>query len=297
MKTEKNILILEAQKDYELLDSGEGEKLERFGEFILARPDPQALWLKSNSSLWENTHGYFKRSDSKTGNWIFKGEVPQSWVINIENLKMVIKPTSFKHVGIFPEQVSNWEWLRGILKKVIAKENREIKVLNLFGYTGGATIACSLSGAKVTHVDSSKSAITWANLNAKESGLKEDSIRWILEDAFSFVEKEVKRGKTYDGIIMDPPSFGHGSEGEIWKIEKQFTDLIDACFKLLSPDPLFFLMSGYASGYSSVTYANNLFPLNEKYKGIIEHGELAIEEKEGKRLLPAGIYARWKKLE
>jgi 23S rRNA (cytosine1962-C5)-methyltransferase len=286
-----NILKLEGQEAYELIDSGEGEKLERFGEVVLRRPDPQALWLKSAPEEWDTADATYSRTGPKSGEWKAAKQLPESWTIPFGGLQMNIKLSSFKHTGLFPEQASNWSWLREVIKE----SGREINVLNLFGYTGGASLACAEAGAKVTHVDSSKTAITWANENAASSGLKEKPIRWILEDAYSFVNKELRRGKTYDGIIMDPPSFGHGTEGEVWKIEKQFTDFIEDCNQLLSDNPAFYLINGYAAGYSSITYANNLLAVQSKFGGEIEHGELTIEETKGKRPLPAGIFARWRK--
>lgn len=290
--SQKNIIEkLVKSEGYELIDSGEGEKLERFGEFVLRRPDPQALWLKNDQEAWEKADAVYTRTGAKTGAWKCRKELPESWEIGFGGVKMNIKLSSFKHTGLFPEQASNWAWLTETIKK----QDREIKILNLFGYTGGASIVCAKAGAKVTHVDSSRTAITWANQNTESSGLTDKPIRWILEDAYSFVQKELNRGNTYDGIIMDPPSFGHGADGEVWKIEKQFTDLVEDCANLLSENPVFYLINGYAAGYSSITYANNLLPTLEKFGGGIEHGELTIEESRGNRLLPAGIFARWKK--
>lgn len=284
------ILTLTPQHDYELLDSGEGEKLERFGNIVMARPDPQALWLKAHPSAWKQAQTRYVRTGPKSGEWRNTRRLPPSWIMNVGGLKLNIRLSAFKHTGVFPEQEPNWQWL----EQVIRGSARELNVLNLFGYTGGATLVCARAGAQVTHVDSSKTAITWANQNAASSGLDEKPIRWMLEDAYEFVKKEVRRGKTYDGIIMDPPSFGHGTRGEVWKIEKQFTDLIDNCNKLLSKHPLFYLVNGYAAGYSSITYANNIMPLLQRFGGNLEHGELTLEEKYGKRLLPAGIFARWR---
>ena len=285
----QTLLTLGLQKDYELLDSGEGEKLERFGDFITARPDPQALWLKSQPSLWAKAHTRYVRTGPKTGAWSNADKLPKSWQIVVGGFTFNIRLSTFKHTGIFPEQQPNWQWLRDVIKK----QARELNIINLFGYTGGASLACAKAGAKVTHVDSSKTVVTWAHENADASGLGDKPIRWILEDAYAFVKKELKRGKKYDGIIMDPPTFGHGTRGELWKIEKQFTDLVEDCNKLLSDNPALYLVNGYAAGYSSITYANNIASLIEKFGGAIEHGELTIEETCGKRLLPAGIFARW----
>lgn len=270
---------------YELIDSGEEEKLERFGEIVLSRPDPQALWPKRNKDIWKTADASYVR-DKIEGKWIFKKEIPSSWNVKHGGLSFIIKPTAFKHTGLFPEHISNWSWL----EKVTPKGG---EVLNLFGYTGGASLACAKAGAKVVHVDGSKSAISWARENAELSQLSDKPIRWILEDVRVFVQREIKRGRKYDGIIMDPPSFGHGANKELWKIEKDLLPLIEDCKKILSDSPSFFLINGYAAGYSPIAYENNLLDLVEKYKGKIEKGELTIQEKDGGRLLPCGIFARW----
>jgi 23S rRNA (cytosine1962-C5)-methyltransferase len=283
---QSKILVLEPEKDYELIDSGEGEKLERVGTVTMVRPDPQAMWLKSQPELWDQADTHYVRINAKKGEW--QGEhLPENWQIEFGGMKFEVYLSSFKHIGLFPEQLSNWKWLK---EKASGKN-----VLNLFGYTGGASLVCAAAGANVTHVDSSKTSITSANKNAEISGLKGKPIRWILEDAYSFVKKEIRRGKKYDGIIMDPPSFGHGTKGEVWKIEKQFTDLVADTLKLVSDNPAFFLINGYAAGYSPIAYANNILVLKEKFGGEIEYGELAIQESKNKRLLPAGIFARWSK--
>jgi 23S rRNA (cytosine1962-C5)-methyltransferase len=344
------ILITKSSADYELIDSGEGEKLERFGKVVLSRPDPQALWPKRLvEKEWKRADAYFgkeagqikgQKDNGEKGGWTLRKELPSKWTIDLAGLKFWIKPTAFKHVGIFPEQSPNWERLRELISSraigrdkgtigsagrapvrgIFQQENSvspnhapmlgdEIEILNLFGYTGGATLACAQVGAKVVHIDGSKAAITWARNNAELSGLKDKPIRWIVEDARTFVEREIRRGHSYDGIIMDPPSFGHGPESELWKIEEHFLTLIENCKKLLKPKPLFFLINGYSSGYSAIAYENNLLSLKEKFGGEIEIGELAIEEKlfgsnggndpkavgEPQRLLPCGIFARWSK--
>ena len=342
------ILITKPSADYELLDSGEGEKLERFGKFVLARPDPQALWAKRlPAEEWKKADAYFGKGEGNAekgerGDWNIKNkEMPEKWAIDFAGLKFWIKPTPFKHVGLFPEQSANWDWLAGIIAgaagtatssgtaelasrngtalqslgrsriapvdpAISARSNSprplrssvpaapEIEILNLFGYTGGATLVCAQAGAKVVHIDGSKSAMAWARENAELSGLKDKPIRWIIEDARTFVEREIRRGRQYDGIIMDPPAFGHGPDSELWKIEENFLPLIENCKKLLKPKPRFFLVNGYAAGYSPIAYENNLLSLKEKFGGTIEIGELAIEEKDSKRLLPCGIFARWK---
>ena len=289
MKTTQNILITKPSKDYELLDSGNGEKLERFGPHILSRPDPQALWEKKLSSLeWGKAMASFKSSAQK-GSWSTKAEQVKQWDISIANLNFRLKLSSFKHVGVFPEQSPNWEWIR----ETIIKAPRKVSVLNLFGYTGGATLSAAQAGAEVCHVDGSKVAIASARENAELSGLSDKPIRWILDDAATFVAREVKRNRKYDAIIMDPPAYGHGPDGELWEIENSFLPLLQNCKRLLSDTPLFFLINGYASGYSAISYENNLCDLLKDYKGNIEGGELTIEESGSGRLLPAGIFAKW----
>lgn len=312
------ILKLQKQKDYELIDSGDGEKLERCGSFVLRRPDPEALWNKKKElSVWNKTDLKFEREGNKT-KWIIDKKVPKNWNIDFGNLKFIIKPTSFKHIGIFPEQLSNWQWMseiitnyqlpimneiaggKGLSSRSEAERGKSlrsqpVKVLNLFAYTGGATIACAKAGATVCHVDSSKVVVDWAKENAKLSGLEDAPIRWIIDDVTLFLKREVKRGRKYDAIIMDPPAFGHGPKDELWKIEKDFLELMNLCRQLLSDDPLFVLMSGYTAGYSSITYENNLKEMMKDFGGKIESGELVIEETDGNRLLPCGIFARWSK--
>jgi 23S rRNA (cytosine1962-C5)-methyltransferase len=291
--------ITKPQKEYELIDSGEGEKLERFGDFVLRRPDPQALWNKRLApKVWADAHASFVRSGN-VSKWLFKEGVPKDWNISYNDLGFNISPTPFKHTGIFPEQIVNWRWTQEKVesrkRKVESQDAgvKEIQILNLFGYTGGASLACAKAGANVCHVDASKSSIAWARENAKLSGLENAPIRWILEDAYEFVRKEIKRGKKYDGIIMDPPAFGHGPNGEMWRIEECLIPFLEDTKKLLSDTPIFFIVNGYASGYSSVAYRQNITDLVEKFGGTIEDGELAIAETGSDRLLPSGIFARW----
>lgn len=287
----QELLITEKSKTYELIDSGFGRKLERFGDVIFSRPDPQALWSPlQNELVWKQSNATFIRKGKHT-EWNIQSTVPKKWPIEFSGFTFIIRPTSFKHTGLFPEQSVNWKFI----EEKIKKSNRDISVLNLFGYTGGATLAAAQAGAQVTHVDGSKIAITWAKENAEASGLRDKPIRWITDDAIAYLKREIKRGKTYDAIVMDPPSFGHGPSGELWKIEEQFTELLELCKKVLSPEPLFVLISGYASGYSSLTYANALDSITKDFKGGIVHGELAIKEAETNRLLPSGIFVRWSK--
>ncbi len=305
MTKNSHIVSIESTGDYALLDSGNGEKLERFGDIVLSRPDPQALWGKRLPvSDWKKAGGSFSREESG-GKWSLKSHVLAKWLVSFGGLKFWIRPTAFKHTGLFPEQAANWEWLRKIIEAGVGKVPQDIEVLNLFGYTGGATLACAQAGAKVVHIDSSKAAVTWARENAEASGLKEAPIRWIVEDARAFVEREIKRGRKYDGIIMDPPAFGHGPTSELWRIEEHFLPLVQNCLTLLSDTPLFFLINGYSAGYSAVAYENILLDLKAKHGGEIEIGEITIEESGSRgtgkekgresqaRLLPAGIFARW----
>lgn len=282
-------LITRPCADYELLDSGAGEKLERYGQYVLRRPDPQALWRpRLNEKEWEKADAIFARA-GKSAQWKIRPNVPERWEAQIGGIKFLIRPTAFKHTGVFPEQAANWEWTRAMIKG-----RGQAEVLNLFGYTGGASLAAAQAGARVCHVDGSKTAIGWARDNAQLNGLSQAPIRWILEDAVKFVEREIKREHKYDGVILDPPAFGHGPGGEMWLIEKDFLRLVDLCEKVLSAEPSFVLINGYASGYSAIAYENNLLRLKEKFGGQIERGELTIAESgDSGRLLPCGIFARW----
>lgn len=274
--------------DYELIDSGGEEKLERFGSYVLARPDPQALWEKAlPESRWKEAHAWYERK-GKGGEWHVTTDLPDEWQIEYAGLSFLIRPTSFKHVGLFPEQAANWQWIK---EKLSGRPGAE--VLNLFAYTGGATLAALQAGASVTHLDASKSAVEWAKKNAALSGLSEKPVRWIVDDTMRFVERELKRGAKYDGIILDPPSFGHGPKDELWKIEEDLVPLMRMCKELLSNKPLFVIMNGYASGYSHFAFEHLLEPIQKIHGGAVEGGELTIQESASGRLLPAGIFARY----
>ena len=299
------ILKIIKQKEYELLDSGDGKKLERYGKYIMSRPDPEALWKRNlGDKEWQESDLEFIRNGTKN-KWIIKNGVPNNWDIVYGDLKFSIKPTSFKHIGLFPEQLPNWEWMSELIRcgkrpclkgsQGKASGSNSISVLNLFAYTGGATLACAKAGAEVAHVDASKNAVEWARKNAELSGLTDAPIRWLIEDVTLFLKREIKRGRKYDAIIMDPPAFGHGPKDELWKIEEDFLNLMNLCRQVLSDDPLFILINGYTAGYSSIVYQNNLMDLMKNYKGKVEGGELAIEETKSKRLLPCGIFARWER--
>lgn len=275
---------------YELLDSGDGEKLERYGTVIMARPDPQALWGKRMlEDEWSKAKAYFSRA-AANAQWKLAPDVPPKWKINFAGLSFWIRPTAFKHTGLFPEHAPNWHWIG----EKIRAAHRPVSVINLFGYTGGATLAAAQAGASVVHVDGSRVAVSWARENAEASGLKDAPIRWIVDDARAFLKREIKRGKQHDGIIIDPPAFGHGPDGNAWKIENDLVPFLELCKETMSEAPLFFLVNGYASGYSAIAYKNNLEMLMEGKKGTIEMGELSIRESGEKgRLLPCGIFARW----
>ena len=290
-------MILETtkQKDYELLDSGEGQKLERYGDYTLVRLDPEAIWKKSiPESVWKDSHLEFVRNGNRA-KWVTKKEINREWNISFGDLTFSIRPTSFKHTGLFPEQLPNWNWMESVIKKNSKSYDRPVSVLNLFGYTGGATLACARAGAEVCHVDGSKTAVAWARENAELSMLKDAPIRWIVDDVLMFLKREIKRGRKYDAIIMDPPSFGHGPKDELWKIEEHFLVLMDLCKEILSDKPLFVLINGYTAGYSPIAYQNNLNDMMKGSIGNTEIGELTIRETSGDRLLPCGIFARWER--
>lgn len=279
-------LVTTGWSDYELLDSGEHMKLERFGEIILARPETQAIWSKQKPELWGDAHAEFVSNEGK-GKWVTKKPVPKSWNLAWGDIRFSAKLTSFKHTGVFPEQALNWTWLTER-----AEYAKKVSVLNLFGYTGIATLAAAQAGAQVTHVDASKQSLDWAHDNAKLSGLPEDSIRWILDDALAFAKREVRRGAQYDGIVLDPPAFGRGAKGEVWKIEDDLPPLLSELQKLLSPKPgSFFLLNGYAAGYASRSFAQAVESVFGSTKG--ESGELHIKESGSDRVISAGIYVRF----
>lgn len=282
----QEILITKADGSYELIDSGNGQKLERFGDIILSRPDPQAIWQKQKPGLWENANAIYVRKGDE-GSWN-NGKLPPSWTIEFANLTFSIKPTSFKHTGLFPEQAAQWKWMTEIIEK---QENKEISVLNIFAYTGGASIALAKVGARVTHVDASKTAIGWAQENAILNDIH--TIRFMFDDALDFVKREIRRGNKYDAILLDPPSFGRGPNGEEWHIEKSLPELISFLPQLLTETPVFILASGYAAGFSPIAYDNlfsNILSINGYRK---QFGDLTIEESgENGRLLPCGIYWR-----
>ena len=276
-------------KDYEILDMANGEKLEKWKDVILVRPDPQIIWKsKSFPERWKNANARYIRSSTGGGNWDFNKKVPANWQVKYKELIFNIKPMGFKHTGLFPEQAVNWDWM---INK-IQHANRDIKVLNLFAYTGGATVACSYAGASVCHVDSSKGMVTWAKENITSSGLQNNPVRYIIDDVVKFVSREIRRGNKYDAIIMDPPSYGRGTNGEVWKFEENISDLVELCTKVLSDRPLFFLINSYTTGISSIVL-ENILRLNIKAKGKLSSGELGLPMKDSNLVLPCGIFSRW----
>ncbi|MCL5435025.1 MAG: class I SAM-dependent methyltransferase [Patescibacteria group bacterium] len=284
-----NILPAKGFPDYELIDSGNGQRLERFGKYILVRPDPQIIWKpKKDNVFWEKADAFYVQNGNK-GSWDNKGKVPQKWLLNYKNLSFFCKLTPFKHTGVFPEQSLHWDFMEEKLRSFSGQPN----VLNLFGYTGIASLVCAASGAKVTHVDASKSSISWARENQDASGLLQKPIRWIMDDVIKFVGREVKRNVRYDVIIMDPPIYGHGPEGEKWDFNQSFPKLMELCKNVLSANPLFIIVNAYAISSSSIMLDNVLKDYLSSFGGNFEYGELALQETEGARLLSTGIFARW----
>ena len=280
-------------KDYEILDMADGQKLERWGDVILSRPDPQIVWKeKSFSEKWKKVNATYHRSKTGGGAWEYKKQMPKEWQIKYKDLVFNIKPMGFKHTGLFPEQAVNWDWMMEKIKS----EKREIKVLNLFAYTGGATVACLSAGASCTHVDSSKGMVAWAKENVISSGLQEKHVRYIVDDVVKFVNREIRRGNKYDAIIMDPPSYGRGANGEVWQFENNIYDLVELCTQVLSDNPLFILINSYTTGISSTVLANILnLTVSKKYKGQVDSGEIGLPMTNSKLILPCGIYGRWTK--
>jgi len=286
------MLLADRWKDYELIDASRGEKLERWGNVYLLRPDPQIVW--DNGDLLEKYHSdiyaVYYRSNKGGGHWDNLKNTPSSWKIKYDDLTFNIKQMGFKHTGLFPEQAVNWDFMREKIKK----SGRKIKVLNLFAYTGGATVACLSAGASVTHVDSSRGMVDWCKENVKSSGLENAEIRYIVDDVVKFVQREIRRGNHYDAIIMDPPSYGRGANGEVWDIEKNLNYLVKICSEVLSDEPLFFLINSYTTGLSSMVLSNILnLNVNNKFTGRVSCGEVGLLIKNSELVLPCGIYGRW----
>ena len=278
-------------KDYELIDTSAGERLERWGNVILIRPDPQIIWdTPKNNPMWREANARYLRSQTGGGNWQELKKVPSMWKINYGELTFQLKTMGFKHTGIFPEQAVNWDFA---MKKIRAS-GRPVKVLNLFGYTGAATLACLKAGAEVCHVDASKGMVAWAKENAAASNLGDRPVRWLVDDCIKFVQREQRRGNTYDGIIMDPPSYGRGPNGEIWKLEEQLYPLVEMCVPILSENPLFFILNSYTTGLSPAVmeYLLNIL-IQKKFGGVVSSSEIGLPVTQSGLVLPCGSTAIW----
>lgn len=289
------MLIADQWKDYQLIDAGNGEKLEQWNQVVLRRPDPQAIWPAGSTSLWHKADAVYHRSNKGGGHWEYKKQLPESWTISYKDLTFRVSPTGFKHTGIFPEQAVNWDWMSDLIQK---NKSEDLRILNLFAYTGGATMACSAAGAaEVVHVDASKGMVKWAEENRDLSHLQNHKIRFIVDDCLKFVEREKRRGHTYHGILMDPPSYGRGPNGEMWKFEKEIIPLIQACMDILDEHALFFLINSYTTGFSASVLENIMktMLLKEHPEGKVTAGELAIPMQSRDLYLPCGIYGRWER--
>lgn len=283
--------IIEDFKEYKLLDLADGRKLESWNGVILDRPDPEVIWPSVTNENWKKANASYSRSDKGGGSWNIKGNVPVSWQIHYKDLTFNLKLMGFKHTGLFPEQATNWN----VLMDTIKNTKREVKVLNLFAYTGGASVACLSAGASVVHVDSSRGMVDWAKENVVSSNLADKPIRYIVDDVKKFVKREIRRGNKYDIIVMDPPSFGRGSNGEVWNIEGDLYPLVEDCTELLSNKPLLFIINSYTTGLSMSVLENILnLTVAKKYNGTIEKDEIGLKIDNSNIVLPCGIFARWR---
>ena len=282
--------------EYKIIDTSGGDKLESWGGRLLVRPDPQIIWkTEHRSPLWNKADGVYHRSSNGGGEWEFRKKLPESWVISYGALRFVIRPTGFKHTGLFPEQAVNWDFMADKIRAA-KEQGREVKVLNLFAYTGGATLACAEAGASVTHVDASKGMVSWARDNAAASGLSDKPIRWLVDDCEKFVKREIRRGSRYDGIVMDPPSYGRGPGGEVWKLEDCIYDLVKTCAQVLNDEPMFFLLNSYTTGLSPSVIAYILSEvLSEKFGGGVTADEIGLPVEMSGMPLPCGSTAIWQK--
>ena len=284
------MFLAQGWEDYEVLDTGNGEKLERWGDVILQRPDPQTIWPPAAPEKWRRADAVYHRSERGGGSWETRRQLPERWTIRYGDLRFYVRPTGFKHTGLFPEQAANWDWMR---EKITASGRKDVRVLNLFGYTGGATLACAAAGARVTHVDAAKGMVQWAKENRELCGLPETSCRWIVEDAIRFVQREIRRGNTYDGILMDPPSYGRGPSGEVWKLENELYGLIDTAAQVLSPEPVFFLINSYTTGFQASVLSNMIRKcVISRAGGREDCQELCLPVTSG-GVLPCGASGRW----
>ena len=282
------MFIANGWKDFEVLDTGAGEKLERWGDYLLARPDPQVIWPRAQEKLWSRAQAHYTRSERGGGAWDFKERLPERWEVSYGDLRFYVRPTGFKHTGLFPEQAANWDAMAALLKK-----RPGARVLNLFAYTGGASLACAAAGAHVTHVDAAKGMVLWAKENRALSGLPEGNFRFIVEDALAFVRREIRRDSRYDGIVMDPPSYGRGPTGEVWKLENELYGLVDTCAQVLSDAPIFFFINSYTTGFQPAVLQNILEKtVSVRFGGTIDSQELCLPVRSG-GVLPCGATGRW----
>ncbi|MBQ5398254.1 MAG: class I SAM-dependent methyltransferase [Ruminococcus sp.] len=280
-------------KDYELIDCSDGERLERWGNIILIRPDPQIIWHSERKNpLWRNAHARYHRSNKGGGHWEMYKKVPDSWSVRFKSLIFNVKPMGFKHTGVFPEQAVNWDWVQDRIEK----ENRPLNILNLFGYTGCATLAAMDAGARVCHVDASKGMVNWAKENAQSSGIADKPVRWLVDDCVKFVNREIRRGNKYDGIIMDPPSYGRGPNGEVWKIEEKLYSLIELCIQVMSDNPSFLILNSYTTGLSPAVmeYLLNI-ELKSRFGGRVSADEIGLRVTQTGMCLPCGSTVIWEK--
>ena len=292
-------LVADSWTDYALIDSGHGRKLERYGKILVDRPEPQALWMPSlPENEWAKADAAFTDSggeDSETGKWRIHKDVADAWPVTWNGVSFICRLMSFRHMGLFPEQLTHWQWVNDKIKKAQETNGRPLNILNLFAYTGAATLAAAQAGATVTHLDASKKAIHWAKDNQEASGLQDRPIRWICDDAKAFVARELRRGRKYDGIILDPPKFGRGPDGERWQIEEDLAPFLRDCAALLSDDPEFMILTAYAMRLSSVTLAAIIADVTTDKGGSIDYGELLIKQENGGRFLSTSLYSRWSK--
>ncbi len=287
------MLIASDWKDYEVLDTGDGEKLERWNDIVLRRPDPQAIWPKQRPEIWRRADAHYSRSAKGGGEWTFFKELPERWTVRYRDLQFYVRPTGFKHTGLFPEQAVNWDWMAGLIRAA----GRPVRVLNLFGYTGGATLACASAGAKVTHVDAAKGMVQWAGENRRLAGIDETRVRWIVDDALKFVAREARRGNVYEGILMDPPSYGRGPGGEVWKLENELYGLVEACERVLAKDALFMLINSYTTGLQPAVLNNMLsMTVGKSRAGCVTADEIVLPVTAG-GVLPCGASGRWEAVE
>ena len=289
MMQSSKLIVADRWADYELLDCGSGRKLERWGKYVFIRPDPQVIWPESAPELWKKPDAIYERSSSGGGAWKYFSSLPPHWIISCGALRFKVRPTGFKHMGLFPEQQANWDWIATAIKAA----RRPAAVLNLFGYTGGATLAAAAAGASVCHVDAARGMVEWCRENAALSGLEKAPVKYIVDDCLAFIRREIRRGRAYDAIIMDPPSFGRGKRGEVWKLEDNLWELLAECRKLLAANPVFMLINAYTANLSPLVLANMVRGILGQKGGALESGEIGLPVKSDGKILPCGIYCRW----